>query len=281
MKQTFDPHAIAREIKTVQDAGRQIEPLTSQRRDFDVASAYEVARLVHQARLHEGSVSLGRKIGFTNATLWDEYGVREPIWSYVYDTTVVRLPGNYALCDLRRFAEPKIEPEIVIHFQSAPAEGDDLPSILECVDWIAHGIEIVQSHFPGWKFQAADTVADSALHGTLLVGEPVPLANMEGDLLKVLEDFSVTLSCNGEVKEVGRGTNVLGSPLAAIAHLNSLLAVQPNAIPLQANELVTTGTLTAALPICAGETWSTKLDGIPLPGISVDFVEEIKRNDGV
>ena len=272
MKQTLDPHAIAREIKTVQDAGRQIEPLTSQRRDFDVASAYEVARLVHQARLHEGSVSLGRKIGFTNATLWDEYGVREPIWSYVYDTTVVRLPGNYAACDLRRFAEPKIEPEIVIHFQSAPAEGDDLPAILECVDWIAHGIEIVQSHFPGWKFQAADTVADSALHGTLLVGEPVPLANMEGDLLKVLEDFSVTLSCNGEVKEVGRGTNVLGSPLAAIAHLNSVLATQPKAISLQANELVTTGTLTSALSIQAGETWTTAFEGIPLPGISVQFV---------
>ncbi len=272
MKPALDLNAIAREIKIVQDEGRQIEPLTSQFGDFDVTSAYEVARLVHQARLGEGYVSVGRKIGFTNPILWDVYGVREPIWAYVYDATVATLSGNHTQCDLRGLAEPKIEPEIVIHFQSAPPVSDDLPAISKSIDWIAHGIEIVQSHFPRWEFQAADTVADSALHGKLLVGEPISVADIEGDLMKVLEDFSVTLSCNGEAKEVGRGTNVLGSPLAAIAHLNSVLATQPKAISLQGNELVTTGTLTSALSIQAGETWATALEGIPLPGISVQFV---------
>ena len=43
-------------------------------------------------------------------------------------------------------------------------------------------------------------------------------------------------------------------------------------VPLQANELVTTGTLTGAHSIQAGETWSTELEGIPLPGIFVQFV---------
>ena len=27
----------------------------------------------------------------------------------------------------------------------------DGAAILACIDWIAHGVEIVQSHFPGWK----------------------------------------------------------------------------------------------------------------------------------
>ena len=62
-----------------------------------------------------------------------------------------------------------------------------------------------------------------------------------------------------------RGSNVLGSPLVAV------LAKQPWAKALHAGELVTTGTLTAALPIHAGEAWSTILDGIALPGISVAF----------
>ena len=149
---------------------------------------------------------------------------------------------------------------------------EDLAEILACVDWIAHGIEIVQSHFPGWKFQTADTIADWALHGTLLVGEPQDIGPLGADLATVLERFEVTLSCDGKVSEVRRGSNVLGSPLAAIAHLLAVMAKQRQTMPLQANELVTTGTLTAAPPIHAGETWKTELHGMALPGISVHFV---------
>ena len=67
----------------------------------------------------------------------------------------------------------------------------------------------------------------------------------------MLDRFAVALSCDGNVREVGRGSNVLGSPLAAIAHLLAVMAKQRQTMPLQANELVTTGTLTLALPIHA------------------------------
>lgn len=272
MKYAFNLRAIAREVKAAQDEVRQIVPLTSQLSDFDEAVAYDVAHLVHQARLNEGAVPVGRKIGFTNPDMWSLYGVREPIWAYVYNTTVVYLSAAHATCHIGRFAEPKIEPEIVVHFRSAPPVSDDLAEILACVDWIAHGIEIVQSHFPGWKFQAADTIADWALHGTLLVGEPQDAGRLGPDVITGLERFTVTLSCDGNVREVGKGSNVLGSPLAAIAHLLGAMAKQRHPTLLQANELVTTGTLTPALPIHAGETWTTELHGIALPGISVQCV---------
>jgi len=57
----------------------------------------------------------------------------------------------------------------------------------------------------------------------------------------------------------------------AVVHLIGVIAKQPHAIPLQADELLTTGTLTAALPINAGRNWTTKLDGIALRGISVSI----------
>ena len=194
-----------------------------------------------------------------------------PIWAYIYDTTVVRLSTKSELCSIGRFAEPKIEPEIVFHFHSAPPVDGDLSGILECIDWVAHAFEIVQSHFPGWKFQAADTVADGALHGTLLVGEPQAVNLLGTDLIAALKRFSIALSCDGTVREMGRGSNVLGSPLAAIAHLTAVLGKQPNYMPLQANEMVTTGTITTALSIRTGETWRTELEGIAIPGLSVEF----------
>jgi 2-oxo-3-hexenedioate decarboxylase len=271
MTHTGDLEAIAAEMKAAQDLCEQIEPLTARLSGFDNAAAYEVARLIHEARLREGALSVGRKIGFTNRDMWREYGVYESIWAFVYDTTVVHLSASRGTCGLGRFAEPRIEPEIVLHFRSAPPVTDDPAELLACIDWIAHGIEIVQSHFPGWTFRAADTVADWALHGTLLVGEPQSVERIGPDLVSRLERFMISLSCDGDVRDTGRGCNVLGSPLSAVAHLISVLAKQPQAKPLQAGELVTTGTLTRALPIRAGETWSTVLDGIALPGISVAF----------
>jgi 2-oxo-3-hexenedioate decarboxylase len=108
--------AIARQIKSAQDEVRQIEPLTSRWPGFDLASAYELAQRVHEARLAEGALTVGRKIGFSNSRLWSQYGVRDPVWGYMYDRSVVNVADQHAVCSLARFAEAKIEPEIVFIF---------------------------------------------------------------------------------------------------------------------------------------------------------------------
>ena len=138
---------------------------------------------------------------------------------------------------------------------------------------MAHGFEIVQSHYPLWKFKAADTIADGALHAALLVGPKCAVETLGAGLIDALKDFSITLSRNGQLEESGQGSAVLGHPLAALAHLLQVLATQPKQPPLQAGETVTTGTLTQARDVRAGETWSTALAGIALPGLSVQFTD--------
>ena len=271
MKNGFDPHTLAQEMKAAQDQCRQIEPFTSRLRNFGTAEAYAVADTIHEMRLKEGATQVGRKIGFTNPEMWSIYGVREPIWAHLYDTTVVRLTGPHVQCSIEKFVEPKIEPEIVVHFHATPPESMEPAEILGSIDWIAHGIEIVQSHFPGWNFQAADTIADSGLHAMLIVGEPLEVSRLGPAAISDLETFMITLSCDGNLRERGQGSNVLGSPLRAVAYLIDVIAKEPEASPLKSGELVTTGTLTPALPIHAGQNWTTKLNGIALPGISVSF----------
>ena len=63
----------------------------------------------------------------------------------------------------------------------------------------------------------------------------------------------------------GVGANALGHPASALAHLASVLANQPQFEPLAAGEIVTTGTLTAAMPIEPGEQWSSQYAGCRLP----------------
>ena len=113
-------------MKAAQDEVRQVVPITSRFSDFDVPAAYVVADLIHQARVQEGAIPVGRKIGFTNPDMWSLYGIREPIWAYVYDTTVVHLGKGPQSCSIGRFTEPKIEPEIIFHFRSAPPASGSL-----------------------------------------------------------------------------------------------------------------------------------------------------------
>jgi len=83
--------------------------------------------------------------------------------------------------------------------------------------------------------------------------------------------LAVTLRCGTRVVDHGVGANVLDSPLNALAFLIEVLAQQPEAPPLAAGEIITTGVLTDAHPVAPGETWSTTFEGLPLAGLEVTF----------
>lgn len=256
----------------------QIEPLTVSRTDLSRDDAYEIAAQVHRARLAQGDHPLGRKIGFTNRTIWDEYGVHEPIFGYVYEGSVTFAESNMATLGIGELLEPRIEPEIVFRFERKPPSGKELAAlpgdahreraIIDCVEWIAHGFEIVQSPYPGWKFKAVDTMAAFGLHGALVVGTPRPVEEI-GDVIAKLRGFTISLSQDAVGRARGGGALVLGSPLLAYAHFAQLLVRLPKYPAVEAGEIVTTGTLTQALPIRPGETWSTSLRGIDLPGLTL------------
>ena len=64
---------------------------------------------------------------------------------------------------------------------------------------------------------------------------------------------------------------MLDSPLLALAHLVQVLAKQPEAPPLAAGDLISTGTLTDAHPVAPGETWSTEISGLEVRGLEIAF----------
>jgi 2-oxo-3-hexenedioate decarboxylase len=269
-EQSFE--AAAAELFGSLGTGAPVSPFTTRPGGLALPDAYRVTAEIRALRESRGERVLGRKIGFTNRTIWDEYNVHAPIWGYVYDTTlhdIAALPGGFAL---GRLPEPRIEPEIAFGLKSAPQAGLDDAGMLACIAWMAHGFEVVQSPYPGWRFEAADTVAAFGLHGALLLGERVPVTGDLDALARALAGFTITLSRNGAVADRGAAANVLDGPLAALRHLVEVLAADPASPPLAAGEIVTTGTLTRALPIAPGETWSTEFHGLDLAGASVRFL---------
>ena len=271
MDALIDIQAVAAETFATLDTGGQIEPFSSRLSSFNLDDAYRVTAAVRKMRETRGELPVGRKIGFTNHTIWAEYNVYEPIWGYVYDRTVHNLSEIGEAFPLAGLAEPRIEPEIVFKLAVAPAPGMGERALLESIDWVAHGFEIVQSIFPGWKFSAPDTVAAFGLHGALLIGPRHSISARPEDWGRTLSTFEIDLKRNGTVVDHGRATNVLGGPVSALRHLIDILARDQVNPPLAAGEIVTTGTLTRALPVSAGETWTTELIRVALSGICVRF----------
>jgi 2-oxo-3-hexenedioate decarboxylase len=262
---------VAAEAFDLLDSGRQVAPFSSRLPRFDLDDAYRVTAAVRQMRETRGEIPLGRKIGFTNRTIWDEYQIGAPMWGYIYNRTVRDLADLGTTVSLAGLAEPRIEPEIIFGLAMAPEPGMDERALLGCIDWVAHGFELVQSIFPQWEFTLPDTVAAYGLHGMLLVGPRHTLVEHGGDWLGNLSTFGIDLTRDGTVIDQGRAANVLGGPLSALRHLVEVLASDPVNPPLAAGEIVTTGTLTRAFPVAQGETWTTELSGIALDGIAIRF----------
>ncbi|KAK3722028.1 hypothetical protein LTR37_002844 [Vermiconidia calcicola] len=214
-----DTRTLATKLEHARSNNYQIEPLSKTTPDLTQTKGYEIAAALRVLRANNNSEQVaGRKIGFTNRNIWPEYNIDASNWSYMYRNTIQDLTGKESselvsfedgkpVVDISRLSnlQPKIEPEIVLGLNKPVEAGMTDAEALGCVDWIAHGFEIVASVFSNWKFTAPDTTAAFALHGLLLVGPKIPLNpwNLsQTQLLDALEQ---------EKEEEGTGVNVLGS----------------------------------------------------------------------
>jgi len=265
-----DVQAVAAEAFATLDTGRQIGPFSSRLSFFDLDDAYRVTAVVRKMRETAGSCPSDERLGSRIARFGPNttYTNRSGDMFTIARCTTLRDRRNVPA---RGSREPRIEPEIVFKLAVVPAPGMGEGALLESIDWVAHGFEIVQSIFPGWKFSAPDTVAAFGLHGALLIGPRHSIAGHTEDWGRTLPTFEIDLKRDGTVVDHGRATNVLGGPVSALRHLIDILARGQINPPLAAGEIVTTGTLTRALPVSARETWTTELAGLALNGICVHF----------
>jgi 2-keto-4-pentenoate hydratase len=263
---------IADRLIAAYDAATTLDPITAGNPGFDVDAGYAVLRAIESRRMASGWRPVGRKIGFTNRTIWPRYGVYRPMWAHVWAHTVHHAADDRATLALAPFVQPRIEPEVVFKLKGPVPVDADAPAALACVEWLAPGFEIVQSHFPGWKFTAADCTAAFGLHGALVVGAPLAVTDRNRvEIAARLPAFTLELRRAQAVIDTGAGANVLDSPALALVHLARVLAGQPQFAPLAAGEMVTTGTLTDAWPVAPGQTWTSDYGALGLRGLTLSF----------
>jgi 2-oxo-3-hexenedioate decarboxylase len=254
------------------DNASMVRPISESSPGFGAGDAYAVLERLAAVRTARGWVPAGRKIGFTNRTIWEHYGVEQPMWAHVWSNTVQVADDEPCSVMLGGFVQPRIEPEVVFRLRAdvGPTERPD--DLIDAVEWIAPGFEIVQCHFPDWRFSLADCTADFVLHARLVVGAPVLVNGTNAHAIcAALPTFELALSRNGSEVARGVGANVLDGPLHALAHLTRVLAHQRQFSPLRAGEIITTRTITDAHPVQPGEVWESDYGELGLQGLATTF----------
>ena len=222
-----------------------------------------------------GRATVGRKVGFANKAMWrsaqaGHAGLGAHVRRY------------RALCDSRpcvapigRMFSPKIEPEIVFKLKRPLAAGLDPAAALEggrvaraglrdhrlCVSGMAISRRPISLPPTGPRTQPSSSASRCRISASTI---PV--------LVDRLPRFAARLLRDGELAEEGSGRNSLRSPALCLAELAAAVSRQAGAEPLDAGELISSGTLTTSLPISPGETWRVEVDGLDFSPLTLQVL---------
>lgn len=259
----IDTKTIAQELIDAFASGDLLPETLSSREGFDLRAGYAVEAELSRQRIASGRTIVGRKVAFANPAVWLKLKLDTVAWASMYDDTVQQ--ANEADCNAVPFTyAPKLEPEIVFKLK-ATVDGDpaDPSAVLNAVEWLSLGYEIVDCPFAEWRFQPPDLVAAYGFHAGLVLGAPttVTKANITA-LADQLAQFKLKLFKNDTFVEEGGGRNVLGNPALALGELAAAIRRSPWADPLKPGELVSTGSLTTPMLIAPGETWRSEPEGL-------------------
>ena len=131
-------------------------------------------------------------------------------------------------------------------------------SVTEAISAVAYvlpALELIDSRIRDWKIGLADTIADNASSGGVVLGGP-PTALTGVDLRLA----GCTLHRNGVLAGTGAGGAVLGSPLTSLVWLANTIG--EHGVGLEAGQVVLPGSVTAAIPVGAGDTVTATFAGL-------------------
>lgn len=199
----------------------------------------------------DGDSIVGYKAGLTSKPMQQMFGVDTPDYAPVFASTV---HSDGAVLDRDIFIAPKVEAEIIFRLdRKLIGPGITVDDARSAIGEVAAGLEIVDSRISGWRIRLADTIADLASNGAMVLGQPVP-ATPKTDYRQIGASFLR----NGAEVATGTGSAALGDPVSVVAWLANVFGEHD--IALDAGHLVMTGALHAAVNLSHGDTCTAQFD---------------------
>jgi 2-keto-4-pentenoate hydratase len=235
---------LAQMLLEAEEKRKPIPPLTESDPGISVEEAYAIQLRVMEIKKSAGQIIVGKKIGLTSLAMQSMLGVKEPDYGHILNGMVVMEAQKVPTADL---IAPRIEGELAFVLkEDLKGPGVTLTEVLRCSEGVIPSLEIIDSRIADWKIKLPDTVADNASSARIVLGGTItPLESLD------LRTVGMVLEKNGEIAATAAGSAVLGHPAQAVAWLANKLATY--GIVLRKGEVILSGSLTAAIPVAAGD----------------------------
>lgn len=223
-----------------------ISPITALRPDLTVEDAYAIQSYNVRRRVAAGAVVRGRRLGRTSRARQDVLGVDEPDFGVLLADMFLD-EGEEVPVEL--FVQPRVMATMAFVLATDLAgPGVTIADALTAVAGVMPAVEVVDSRIAEWQVQVADTIADNASAGKVVVGGRItPVSAVDLRLLGVL------LHRNGVPIESAAGAAALGSPARCVQWVaNELGAIGRG---LRRGDIVLAGPLHRLVPVRPGDNY--------------------------
>jgi 2-keto-4-pentenoate hydratase len=224
----------------------------------DSASAYAVQDRNERHWLRHGRRVAGRKIALCSKAVQKQMGVDAPTFGALFADSCL---AEGVDIDFASLSQPRLETEIAIVLER-PLERahHTVVDVIGATAYALPAFEVVGCRVAGWDVKLADFIADNSAASMIVLGSR-PRKLSEFDIL----DCRMTTTRSGEAVSSGDGRACYGNPLHALAWLADALVSAGK--PLQAGDVVMTGSLGPMVPIVSGDTFAAEIEGVGRIGV--------------
>jgi 2-keto-4-pentenoate hydratase len=210
--------------------------------------AYRIQLGLIDRRCAQGERHIGWKVGLTAKPIQEQFGFHEPVFGCILESQ----PSGH-LFRRDQLIKPGFETELCLRINRDLAGDIGMAEARKAVEAIYPSLEIIETR-GDFTAQIAVALADNAQQKTIILGDPVPLGNLQ------LERAVATVQINGKTVATGTGDAVLGDPLNSVIWLARKLPEFGRAI--RAGDLIMSGSFTRQFPIDPGGRIHADFSGI-------------------
>lgn len=250
----LDIHAKAEAIAALFRERRQIDILPSELMPADLDEAYRIRQQFEAIETARGRGAVtGFKIGLTTPVMQRLCGVDEPCYGAIFAGEVHHRRAELATANYCRLG---IETEIAVRLGEDLPHGSDPERVAASVESVMAAIELLEDLRHDYtRLSAAAMVAGNVWNAGIVLGPPVE----EWRRLDLAE-VTARLTINGREIGRGRGGDVMGNPLNALAWLADKRGAQ--GMPLRRGQVVMTGSMVPIQFPAAGDHAIVEVEGI-------------------
>jgi 2-keto-4-pentenoate hydratase len=234
-------------------SGKPVDPPTERDAGLTPDDAYAIQLIQVRRWTADGARVKGHKVGLTSAAMQRQMNVHQPDYGHLLDRMFWL---EHEPIPAARFLQPRVEPEIGFVLR-APLRGPGvtIADAVAAVGWVLPALELIDSRVRDWKIGLADTIADNASSGGVVLGStPAALAGTD------LRLVGCNLFHNGALAGTGAGGAVLGSPLNSLVWLANTVGAR--GVELLAGHVILPGSITASIPVRGGDTVTAAFAGL-------------------